>query len=94
MSSLFTRDELERYSKKFICFLYESTSGDLNKGHKAIDIFFQAISTGAYERPSYGYQATNEIVRNLTAEGLVEIISTSDVRLTSNGLEKCKKECR
>jgi hypothetical protein len=74
--------------------LYDTTSGDLNKSHKAIDIFFQAISTGAYERPSYGYQAANEIVRNLTTEGLVEIISTSDVRLTSKGLEKCKKDCR
>ena len=93
MSSLFTRDELERYSRKFICFLYETTSGDLNRSHKAIDIFFQAVITGAYERPTYGYQATNEIVRKLKTEGLIELVSTSNVRLTSNGLEKCKKDC-
>lgn len=94
MSSLLTRDELERYSRKFICFLYETTSGDLNKSHKAIDIFFRAVSTGAYERPSYGLQAVNEIVRKLKAEGLIEIIYANDVRLTSSGLEKCRKDCR
>ena len=93
MSSLFTGEELERYSRKFICFLYETTSGDLNRSHKAIDIFFQAVSTGAYERPTYGYQATNEIVRKLKNEGLIELVSSSSVRLTSNGLEKCKKDC-
>lgn len=93
MSSLFTGDELERYSMKFICFLYETTSGDLNKSHKAIDIFFQAVSTGAYERPSYGFQAVNEIIRKLKAEGLIEVISANEVRLTSSGLEKCRKDC-
>jgi hypothetical protein len=94
MSSLLTHDELERYSMKFICFLYETTSGDLNKSHKAIDIFFHAVSTGAYERPSYGFQAVNEIVSKLKVEGLIEIISANDVRLTSSGLEKCRKDCR
>ncbi|MGA7900853.1 MAG: hypothetical protein WCA39_18560 [Nitrososphaeraceae archaeon] len=66
----------------------------MNKSHKAIDIFFHAVSTGAYERPSYGFQAVNEIVRKLKVEGLIEIISANDVRLTSSGLEKCRKDCR
>ncbi len=94
MSSLLTHDELERYSMKFICFLYQTTLGDLNKSHKTMDVFFRAVSTGAYERPSYGFQAVNEIIRKLKTEGLVEVVSASEVRLTSSGLEKCRKDCK
>ena len=91
MSSLLTHDELERYSMKFICFLYQTTLGDLNKSHKTMDVFFRAVSTGAYERPSYGFQAVNEIIRKLKTEGLVEVVSASEVRLTSSRPREVQK---
>jgi hypothetical protein len=93
MQGTFTYTELQRYSKKFLCGLYFMTHGDLNNSVRSIDVFFKNVSAEAYERPSFGLQAANEIVLYLIQEGFVERDTPQDVRLTLKGLEKCKKDC-
>jgi hypothetical protein len=95
MQGIFTQEELERYSLKFLCGLYKTTSGNLNHGAKSIDIFFKAVSTEAYERPSFGYQAANEIVNDLIQKGLIESQNIEqEIKLTSKGLDKCREDCK
>jgi hypothetical protein len=53
---------------------------------KAIDVFFKNVSAEAYERPTFGYLATNEIVQSL--QDTLEYI-----KLTAKGLDKCKEDC-
>jgi hypothetical protein len=94
MRGIFTSEELQRYSKKFLCGMYKMALGNVNNSIKAFDVFFKNVSAGAYERPSYGYQATNEIVQDLIQKGFVERDSLEYIRLTQKGLDKCKGECR
>ncbi len=93
MGGIFTTDELQRYSKKFLCGLYGMSHGNMNNTVRSIDIFFRNVSTEAYERPSLGFQATNEIVQHLIHEGFIEQDTRYDVKLTLSGLHKCKEEC-
>jgi hypothetical protein len=67
--------------------------GDLNNGVRAFDVFFKNVSPEAYERPSFGYQATNEIVQNLVQKGYVERDTIQLIKLTQKGLDKCKEDC-
>jgi predicted transcriptional regulator len=69
------------------------THGNLNNSVRSIDVFFKNVSAEAYERPSLGLQAANEIVLYLIQEGLVERDTPQDVKLTLKGLEKCKNNC-
>jgi hypothetical protein len=92
---LFTAEELERYVAKFLCGLYVQTGGNIDHSVNSIDVFFRTISTGAYERPLYGYEATQAILRELKDRGLVQTWNLDqEVRLTSSGLNKCRKICR
>jgi hypothetical protein len=93
LQGIFTREELQRYSKKFLCGLYIMSHGNLNNSVKAFDVFFKNVSPEAYERPSFGYQATNEIVQNLVQNELIERDSIEFVKLTQEGLDKCKEDC-
>ena len=43
--------------------------GNTNNSVGAFDFYFKNVSAEAYERPSLGYQATNEIVQNLIQDG-------------------------
>ena len=74
--------------------MYKMALGNVNNSIKAFDVFFKNVSAGAYERPSYGYQATYEIVQDLIQKGFVERDSLEYIRLTQKGLDKCKEECR
>ena len=94
LQGIFTSEELERFSKKFLCGMYHMAMGNVNNNVKAFDVFFRNVSAGAYERPSYGYQGTNEIVQVLIQKGLIERDAPEYVRLTQKGLEKCKEDCR
>lgn len=69
------------------------THGNLNNSVRSIDVFFKNVSAEAYERPSLGLQAANEIVLYLIQERLVERDTPQDVKLTIKGLEKCKNDC-
>ena len=69
------------------------THGNMNNSVRSIDVFFKNVSAEAYERPSLGLQAANEIVLYLVQEGLVERDTPQDVKLTLKGLEKCKNDC-
>ncbi|MFZ0698145.1 MAG: hypothetical protein WAM88_13500 [Nitrososphaeraceae archaeon] len=69
------------------------THGNLNNSVRSIDVFFKNVSAEAYERPSLGLQAANEIVLYLIQERLVERDTPQDVKLTLKGLEKCKNDC-
>jgi hypothetical protein len=93
MQGVFTSDELQRYSKKFLCGLYRMAHGNLNNSVRGFDIFFKNVSPEAFERPSFGYQATNELVLDLARKGLVERETAEYVRLTQKGVDKCKEDC-
>jgi hypothetical protein len=93
LQGIFTREELQRYSKKFLCGLHIMSHGNLNNSVKAFDVFFKNVSPEAYERPSFGYQATNEIVQNLVQNELIERDGIEFVKLTQKGLDKCKEDC-
>ena len=69
------------------------THGNLNNSVRSIDVFFKNVSAEAYERPSLGLQAANEIVLYLVQERIVERDTPQDVKLTLKGLEKCKNDC-
>ena len=69
------------------------THGNLNNSVRSIDVFFKNVSAEAYERPSLGLQAANEIVLYLVQERFVERDTPQDVKLTPKGLEKCKNDC-
>lgn len=68
--------------------------GNVNNSIKAFDVYFKNVSAGAYERPLYGYQATNEIVQYLIRKGFVQRDTLEYIRLTQKGLDKCKEDCR
>jgi hypothetical protein len=67
--------------------------GNLNNSMKAFDVFFKNVSPEAYERPSLGYQATNEIVQNLLQKGFIERDTLESIKLTQQGLDRCKEDC-
>jgi hypothetical protein len=93
LQRIFTREELQRYSKKFLCGLYIMAYGDVNNSVRAFEVFFKNVSPEAYERPSLGYQATNEIVQNLVQNGYIERDTIELIKLTPKGLNKCKEDC-
>jgi hypothetical protein len=66
----------------------------LNNSMKAFDVFFKNVSPEAYERPSFGYRATDEIVQNLVQKGFIERDTLEYIRLTQKGLDKCNEDCR
>src|SRR6187200_2845544 len=67
--------------------------GNRNNSIKAFDVYFKNVSPEAYERPSFGYQATNEIVQNLVQKGFIERDTLEYIKLTQEGLDKCPHEC-
>ena len=92
---LFTKEELRRYAEKFLCGLYGQTGGSLDRSANSLDIYIKNISYGAYERPQYGYQATQAILKELKDQGLVQTWNLDqEVRLTSSGLDKCRGMCK
>jgi hypothetical protein len=93
LQEIFTREELQRYSKKFLCGLYIMAHGNMNNSMRAFDVFFKNVSPEAYERPSFGYQATNEIVQNLIQEGFIERDTVELIKLTYKALDKCREDC-
>jgi hypothetical protein len=93
LQGIFTSEELQRYARKFLCGLYRMAHGNLNNSVKGFDVFFKNVSTEAYERPSFGYQATNEIIQDLVEKGFVERDTPEYIRLTQRGLDKCKEDC-
>jgi hypothetical protein len=93
LQGIFTSEELKRFSKKFLCGVYIMAHGNLNNSMKGFDVFFKHVSPEAYERPSFGYQATNEIVKDLLQKGFIETDTVDYVRLTQKGLDKCKEDC-
>jgi hypothetical protein len=94
LQGIFTPEELKRYSKKFLCGMYIMSHGNLNNSMKGFDVFFKNVSPEAYERPSFGYQATNEIVKDLMQKGFIERDTVEHIRLTQKGLDKCKEDCQ
>jgi hypothetical protein len=59
---------------------------------RSFDVFFKNVSPEAYERPSYGYQTTNEIIQNLVQKGFIERDTLESIKLTPKGLDKCKED--
>ena len=69
-------------------------NGEVNNSVRAFEVFFKNVSPEAYERPSLGYQATNEIVQNLVQNGYIERYTIELIKLTQKGVDKCKEDCR
>ena len=67
--------------------------GNMNNSVRAFEVFFKNVSPEAYERPSFGYQATNEIVQNLIQDGFIERDTIELIKLTDKGLDKCREYC-
>ena len=67
--------------------------GNLYNSVRGLDIFFKNVSPEAYERPSFGYQAVNELVLDLVRKGFIERETAEYIRLTQQGLDKCKEDC-
>ncbi len=67
--------------------------GNMNNSVRAFEVFFKNVSPEAYERPSFGYQATNEIVQNLVQDGFIERDTIELIKLTDKGLDKCREYC-
>ena len=65
----------------------------MNNSVRAFEVFFKNVSPEAYERPSFGYQATNEIVQNLIQDGFIERDAVELIKLTNKGLDKCREDC-
>ncbi len=65
----------------------------MNNSVRAFEVFFKNVSPEAYERPSFGYQATNEIVQNLVQDGFIERDTIELIKLTDKGLDKCREYC-
>jgi len=70
------------------------TFGNLNETANGVDIYFKSVSQAVYERPALGFKAANEIIMGLVQDGLIVALSTDAIRLTSRGVEKCRKDCR
>jgi len=68
--------------------------GTMNNSVRAFEVFFKNVSPEAYERPSFGYQATNEIVQNLIQDGFIERETVELIKLTNKGLDKCREDCQ
>ena len=60
----------------------------------AFDVYFKNVSAEAYERSSFGYQATNEIVQSLIQDGFIERDTVELIKLTNKGLDKCREDCQ
>ena len=67
--------------------------GNISNSVRAFEVFFKNVSPEAYERPSFGYQATNEIVQNLIRDGFIERDTVELIKLTDKGLDKCREDC-
>jgi hypothetical protein len=93
VDGLFTSDELQRYSKKFLCGLYRMSHGNISNSENSTEIYFKNVRPEAYERPSLGFEAARQIVLHLLQEGFITQDAPFYVRLTESGLEKCKKNC-
>lgn len=66
----------------------------MNKSVKGIDIFFKHVSSSAYERPAFGFQATNMIIQQLIQKDFIIVGDIEgEVKSTLNGIAKCKEEC-
>lgn len=93
--ALFTRKELQRFVEKFLCGLYGQTGGNLDRSANSLEIYIKNVSYGVYERPEYGYRATQTILKELKDQGLVQTWNLDqEVRLTQSGLNKCRDMCR
>jgi predicted transcriptional regulator len=50
-----------------------------------------SFSKMAYERPSFGYQATIEIIQDLVQKGFIQGYTVEYIKLTRKGLINVKK---
>jgi len=95
MSGIMTKEELQRFSIKFLCQLFKKTGGNLDMSMRSAELVFESITVGAYERPSLAVIIGDHISHNLLEQGLVQKgYLAGEVRLTKEGLHKCIETCR
>ncbi|MGC1135853.1 MAG: hypothetical protein WA941_23715 [Nitrososphaeraceae archaeon] len=90
-----TKDELHKFSTKFLCQLFKKTGGNLDMSMRSAELVFESVTVGAYERPSLAASIGNHISHHLLKQGLIRNGYLADeVRLTKEGLQKCIETCR
>jgi hypothetical protein len=95
MSAIMTKDELHKFSVKFLCQLFRKTGGNLDMSIRSAELVFESVTVGAYERPSLAASIGNHISHHLLKQGLIRKGYLADeVRLTREGLQKCIETCR
>lgn len=95
MSEIMTKDELHKFSTKFLCQLFKKTGGNLDMSMRSTELVFESVTVGAYERPSLAASIGNHISYHLLKQGLIRKGYLADeVRLTKEGLQKCIETCR
>ena len=95
MSGIMTKNELQRFSAKFLCQLFKKTGGNLDMSLGSAELVFESVTVGAFERPSLAASIGNHISHHLLKQGLIQKGYLADeVRLTREGLQKCIETCR
>ena len=95
MSGIMTKDELHKFSTKFLCQLFKKTGGNLDMSMGSAELVFESVTVGAYERPSLAANIGNHISHYLLSQGLIRRgYLANEVRLTREGLQKCIETCR
>ena len=67
---MFTSEELQRYSKKFLCGMYMMAHGNVNNSIKALDVFFENVSPAAYEDRHMDIRQQVRLSKTLYKKGL------------------------
>jgi hypothetical protein len=89
---ILTKSELPVYSERFLCELCKQTNHVLERSCKKRDVY-NGLRLGAFLEKGIPY-LIDEIVRELIVKGMITYSENSDeIRLTPEGLEKCK-ECK
>jgi hypothetical protein len=87
---LLNEDELRMYGERFLCRLYHTSKGNVDKRFNRYDIFMATGIGGITDVP----QATDEIVQSLQNYGFVYTIEDSeDMRLSMAGLAEAERVC-
>lgn len=94
MSGAMTRDEMQKFSRKFLCQLFKKTGGNLHMSVRPVELVYESVTIGAYERPSLAVTIASHLSYYLLEQGLIQRgYLADDVRLTQKGLQRCIETC-
>lgn len=90
-----SREEKQKFSRKFLCQIFKRTGGNLDTSVRPMDLVFESVTIGAYERPSLAVTIATQLSYYLLEQGLIqEGYLAGEIRLTQKGLQRCIETCR